>query len=205
VLILEQPNWNLNQTVALTGEVKFPGRYALVSKDERLFDLIQRAGGLTPQAYAGGVYFRRQQDSLGRIGIDLPRVMRDREFRDNVVLQAGDSIHVPPFKPTVNVTGAVNSPVAVAYVPGKDIEYYISAAGGFSRKAEASRAYVTQPNGKVESRARWSLDRNPRPRPGSTVVVPEKDPNDKRDFAQTVGAVAQVLGGLVAIIALIAR
>jgi polysaccharide export outer membrane protein len=207
VLILEQPEWELQRTVALTGEVRFPGRYSLTSKDERLVDVIRRAGGLTNQAYADGVYFDRASDSVGRIGIDLPRALRNPRARDNLLLEDGDSVHVPSFRPTVNVTGAVNSPVAVAYVPGRDIDYYISAGGGPNRKADASRAYVTQPNGKVESRPRRSqlMGRSPRPKPGSTVVVPERDPNDKRDYAQAVGSVAQVLASLVAIIALIVR
>jgi polysaccharide export outer membrane protein len=207
VLILEQPEWELHRTVALTGEVRFPGHYSLRSKDERLVDVIRRAGGLTRQAYPGGVHFERTRDSVGRIGIDLPRALRNAHSRENLLLEDGDSIHVPPYKPTVSVTGAVNSPVAVAYVPGRDIDYYIAAGGGPNRRADVSRAYVTQPNGKVESRPRRSqlMARSPRPMPGGTVVVPERDPNDKRDYVQAVGAVAQVLAGLVAIIALIGR
>jgi polysaccharide export outer membrane protein len=207
VLILEQPDWELQRTVALTGEVKFPGRYSVTSQDERLVDIIRRAGGLTKQAYPGGVYFSRARDSVGRVGIDLQRALRNPRSRDNFLLEDGDSIYVPPYKPTISVTGAVNSPVAVAYIPGRDIDYYISAAGGPNRRADASRAYVTQPNGKVESRPRRSelVGRNPKPKAGSTVVVPERDPNDKRDFVQAAAAVAQVLAGLVAVIALIRR
>jgi protein involved in polysaccharide export with SLBB domain len=36
ILILRQPNWDLQRTVVITGEVKFPGRYSLMSKKERL-------------------------------------------------------------------------------------------------------------------------------------------------------------------------
>jgi protein involved in polysaccharide export with SLBB domain len=207
VLILEQPDWDLQRTVFITGEVKFPGRYSLVSKNDRLRDLIERAGGLTNQAYAGGVYFHRKQDALGRIGIDLPRALRNARFRDNLALEDGDSIHVPQYKPTVNVTGAVNSPVAVAYVPGRNLDYYIDAAGGLSRKAEGRRAYVTQPNGRVESRTRRGFfpDGIPKPGPGSTVFVPERDPNERRDYVQIAGAVAQVLAAMVAIVAVIVR
>jgi protein involved in polysaccharide export with SLBB domain len=205
VLILEQPDWELQRTVVIAGEVMYPGRYSLRSKDERLSDLVERAGGLTQQAYAGGVVFHRRQDAVGRIGVDLGKALRNPRFRDNLALQDGDSIHVPAFKPTVNVTGAVNSPVAVAYVPGRDVDYYIDAAGGLARNAAPSRAYVRQPNGAVESRPRGPFGRNPRPRPGSVVVVPEKDPNDRKDYAQIAGSVAQVLASLIAIIAVITR
>ena len=205
VLIMEQPDWNLQRTVVLVGEVRFPGTYALTSKGERLSNLIERAGGLTDQAYADGVAFYRKKGSLGRIGIDLARVLKDHGFRDNLILQDGDSIHLPQFSAVVDVRGAVNSPVAVAYVPGRDIYYYVSAAGGFSRKAEARLAYVVQPNGKVESITHRFLlpDGNPNPRPGSVVMVPEKEASAPRDYSSIALAIAQVAGSLVAVIALI--
>src|SRR5437870_5232513 len=51
VLILRQPDFELQRTVTIQGEVYYTGTYALKSKDDRLADLIQRAGGLTRQAY----------------------------------------------------------------------------------------------------------------------------------------------------------
>ncbi|HET6837217.1 MAG TPA: SLBB domain-containing protein, partial [Gemmatimonadales bacterium] len=59
VLIRRQPGWETQRLVYLTGQVKHPGRYALKTKTDRLRDLVQRAGGLTEQAYAGGIYFYR--------------------------------------------------------------------------------------------------------------------------------------------------
>ncbi len=59
VLIMRQAGWDGQRLVYLTGQVKRPGRYALRNKSERLRDLIQRAGGLTGQAYAGGIQFYR--------------------------------------------------------------------------------------------------------------------------------------------------
>ena len=207
VLILRQPNWEPQRTVVITGEVKFPGRYSLMSKKERLSDLIDRAGGLTDYAYAGGVTFYRNEKRLGRIGVDLAKVMDDESFRDNLILQDGDSLYIPAYSGVVNVGGAVNSPVAVAYVPGANLDYYVSAAGGASLKADTKRAYVRQPNGKVESVHRRFLlpDGVPQPGPGSMVFVPEKDMNAKSGFAQSLPVVASVLGSLVAVVALIGR
>jgi protein involved in polysaccharide export with SLBB domain len=207
VLILRQPNWELQRTVVIGGEVKFPGRYTLLSKKERLSDVIERAGGLTDYAYAGGVSFYRNEKHLGRIGVDLARVMEDESFRDNLILQDGDSLYIPAYTGVVNVAGAVNSPVAVAYVPGADLDYYVSAAGGASRVADTKRAYVRQPNGKVESVHRRFLlpDGVPQPGPGSMVFVPERDMNAKSGFAQSLPVVASVLGSLVAVVALIGR
>ena len=204
VLIMTQPEWNLQRTVVLTGEVRFPGTYTLTSKAERLSDVLRRAGGLTSQAYADGVGFFRRKGDLGRVGIDLPRVLRDPNFRDNLILQDGDSIAIPQFSPVVDVRGAVNSPVAVAYVPGRDINYYVAAAGGLNRKAEGGLAYVVQPNGTVQSISHRFLlpDGKPKPRPGSVVVVPERDP-EHHDYTGLATAAAQIAASLVAVIAVL--
>lgn len=201
VLILHQPDWELQRNVYLGGEVRFPGRYALVRKTERLTDLLKRAGGLTTEAYPEGVFFYRKRDRLGRIGIDLPRALKRYRDQDNLLLQDGDSVVIPVYTAVVNVAGAVNSPVAVSYVPGQDIDYYVRAAGGLSRTADPSRAYVTQPNGKVQSieRRRLLPDGVPEPRAGSFVFVPERDPNQRRDLLALVGGVAQIVATLVTV------
>ncbi|HYW49027.1 MAG TPA: SLBB domain-containing protein, partial [Gemmatimonadaceae bacterium] len=77
LLILRQPDWDLQRTVFVGGEVKFPGSYTLVKKGERLSDIVQRAGGLTADAYPDGVNFSRQRNKVGRIGVDLPAVLKD--------------------------------------------------------------------------------------------------------------------------------
>jgi len=208
VLILRQPNWELQRTAVIAGEVKYPGRYSLRTKTEKITDLITRAGGLTPDAYANGVTFYRSSNGVGRIGIELPDVLRNPKSLDNLPLQDGDSLFIPRYNAVVNVQGAVNSPVAVTYSPGKSLEYYIRAAGGPSRKADIKRAYVTQPNGKVEARQSNFLfpDGIPQPSAGSTVYVPERDPADKPlDFLQSAGAIAQIAATLVTLVIALRR
>jgi len=199
VLVLRQPNWELQRTAVIAGEVKYPGRYSLKTKSEKITDLIQRAGGITPDAYANGVVFYRTRNGIGRIGIELPDVLRNSRSLDNLPLQDGDSLYIPRYNAVVNVQGAVNSPVAVTWAPGKTIDFYIRAAGGPSRKADTKRAYVTQPNGKVEARESHFLlpDVTPKPNAGSTIFVPERDPLDRpTDLLSTVGVIAQIMAGL---------
>lgn len=205
VLIKRQPEWQLQQTVSLQGEVRYPGDYSLLHRNERLSDLIQRAGGLTQTAYAGGIVFVRRKDKVGRIGVNLPAILRDPNFQDNLQLLDGDSVFIPRFAPVVTVRGSVNSPVGAAYVPGADIDYYVRSAGGENVKGDAGRAYVMQPNGKVDSKHHhwWGWTSEPEPQPGSTVFVPDKDPNDKRDWVGITTGIASILGSLVAIAAIL--
>jgi polysaccharide biosynthesis/export protein len=143
----------------------------------------------------------------GRIGIDLAEVLRNPRSIDNLVLEDGDQIMIPRYNPVVRVQGAVNAPSNVTYVPGRDLNYYVRSAGGGSRSADRSRAYVTQPTGKLESiRVRWLLpDGVPIPEPGAVVTVPDKDPAEKTDLAAVIGIVSQIVGTLATIIVLVRR
>jgi len=207
VLIFRQPDFELQRTVTITGEVLYPGTYALRAKDDRLADLVQRAGGLTPRAYSEGIRFVRQLDNRGRIDIDLPHALRDHSSRDNLILQPGDSIRVPEYQPSVRVSGAINSPGSVLFRKGAGLEYYLSAAGGFTRSAEKGQVSVHYANGEVRTR-RHSLffSSNPKPGPGSEVFVPTKDPNAPHtDTVALFGAIAQILASTVAIIVVATR
>jgi hypothetical protein len=132
------------------------------------------------------VTYASRQDSLrakadtaaSRVGIDLFAVLHDPRSVDNLLLEDGDSLDVPPMHATVEVKGFVNAPTVVALAPGQKLEHYVRAAGGPDRRrAEPDGAYVIQPNGKIESRHRiaffWHSD--PTPRPGATIIMPARD------------------------------
>jgi polysaccharide export outer membrane protein len=207
VLILRQPGWELLRTVSVAGEVRFPGKYTILSKNEHISDILKRAGGLTPEGYANGVTFYRRSNRIGRIGIELPDVLKDPRSRDNLLLVDGDSLYIPRFNAVVRVEGAVNSPVAVTYSPGEDLNYYIRAAGGPTRKADVDHAYVTQPNGKVDAESQRFLipDYVPKPLPGGVVFVPESEGTTGASFLTTFGALAGTLSSLVVVLALVRR
>jgi protein involved in polysaccharide export with SLBB domain len=195
VLILPQPDWRLLRSAVITGEVHAAGRYTIESRSERISDLVKRAGGLAISANEDGAFYTRRragvtyasrQDSLrakadtaaSRVGIDLFAVLHDPRSVDNLLLEDGDSLDVPPMHATVEVKGFVNAPTVVALAPGQKLEHYVRAAGGPDRRrAEPDGAYVIQPNGKIESRHRiaffWHSD--PTPRPGATIIMPARD------------------------------
>ncbi len=207
VLILARADWARERRVVVTGEVASPGTYTLLTKGDRLSDVLKRAGGVTTTAYPGGIVFYRHQGHLGRIGVDLPAVLKDASSLDNLLLADGDSIFLPQFSGIVEVQGAVNAPRGVAWVPGKKLDYYVRSAGGLTRTGVLERAYVTQPDGSVESihdRFLWP-DAVPEPRPGSVVYVTERDPNDRGIDIAKFGVIAQIVGSLVAIVAIVHR
>ena len=206
LLILRQPDWELQRSVYVGGEVKFPGSYTLVRKSERLSDVIQRAGGLTNEAYADGVNFSRHRNQVGRIGVDLPSVLKDPKEQDNIILFDGDSITIPRYDAVVRVAGAVNSPTSLPYVRGRDMNYYIRAAGGGRLDADLGRTYVTQPNGRVDAVSRRFLlpDGQPTPRPGAVVTVPQRDRTERQDTLAARTQIAAIIGTFAAVLASLA-
>lgn len=73
------PEWYEQGSVVLRGEVKFPGTYPL-RKGETLRSVIERAGGLTDEAYAEGTVFTRidvQQQQQQQIDTLAARMQTD--------------------------------------------------------------------------------------------------------------------------------
>jgi protein involved in polysaccharide export with SLBB domain len=206
VLILKQPDFELQRRVYVLGEVRFPGTYSLKSKDERLADVIERAGGLTAQAYPGGIRFVRVVGNAGRINIDLTRALEERRSRADIILQQGDSILIPEYLPSVKVAGAVNAPGSVLWQEGQGLDDYVGGAGGYSYLADRGRVSVRYANGEVRTRQRSLLfSSEPRPGPGSEVLVPVKDTTHTTNYVALFGSIAQILASTIAIIVVIRR
>jgi protein involved in polysaccharide export with SLBB domain len=207
VMIMRQPDWALQRSVTLQGEVKFPGVYTLTKKTERLSDVLKRAGGLTSEADADGIIFYRRDENVGRVGVELRNALRRYESADNLILRDGDRISIPPHNAVVTIRGAVNLPSAVAYIRGKGIDYYIGAAGGATQDADEDHAFVIQPSGKLETVKNHMLlpDRMPKPRPGSIVTVPESNGKPKESILPLLSGLVQIIGGTVAILVAVTR
>jgi len=206
ILILKEPEFELQRTVTVIGQVRYPGTYALRTKTDRLADLISRTGGLTPQAYAAGIRFVRAVDQIGRINVDLPRALRDTASSSNVILQPGDAIEIPEYQPAIKVGGAVNSPGSVLWKEGEALDYYVEGAGGFSYRADKGKVSVKYANGDVRTRRRSIFGTSdPRPGPGSEVFVPAKDTTARTNYVALFGAIAQILASTVAIIVVVTR
>src|SRR5207245_8601524 len=142
------------------------------TKTDRLADLIERAGGLTRQAYPEGIRFVRVVNDVGRVNIDLRKALLDTGSGSNIILQPGDSIEIPEYQPAVKVGGAVNSPGSVLWKQGADLEYYLDGAGGFTYRADKGRVSVQYANGEVRTRRKALFFRSgQRPGPGCEVLL----------------------------------
>jgi polysaccharide export outer membrane protein len=207
VFIREIPNWSLQENVWVTGEVKFPGMYTLSSKMERLSSVIERAGGLEPTAYLPGANFVRKKEDTGRMALDFEDALKLRKkgkqySKFDLVLAAGDSIHIPRDPKSVKVTGAVGFPSSVLYEKGKGLGHYIDQAGGLLPSADSGKIRVIMANGRVERPRRF---RSPEPDAGAVVVVPVKEPEKDRETLKDLGAITTILTGAATMIYLISQ
>jgi hypothetical protein len=71
--------------------------------------------------------------------------------------------------------------------------------------ADKRRAYVLQPNGKVQTKHRtlWVFRSDPKPQPGATVQVPRASGNPGFNWSAMAQASLSLLGSLVTAAALI--
>jgi protein involved in polysaccharide export with SLBB domain len=59
VTVRRKAGYTLPESVTVNGQVQYPGPYALGKRDERISDVLKRAGGYTPDAYPEGAFIRR--------------------------------------------------------------------------------------------------------------------------------------------------
>jgi protein involved in polysaccharide export with SLBB domain len=68
VSVYTSPGFEKQRTVKVEGEVLYPGFYTIKQKNERISDLVTRAGGLTSSAYIAGGTLKRENTAI--LGFD---------------------------------------------------------------------------------------------------------------------------------------
>lgn len=224
VFVRRSPGYQPQINIQVEGEVLYNGTYALTTKNERLTNLIQKAGGVTPYAYVKGAKLMRKAneeelrrmkdvlkimqremgaqtdslklelDSLYSVGIDLQTALAKPGSDADIVLREGDKLIVPEMSNTVKINGAVMLPNTVTYKKGENLSYYIGQAGGYANGARKNKAFIIYMNGQVAEASKWNSRQI---EPGCEIVVPTKDKTkaDKWNI-QTILGVASSIGSL---------
>lgn len=203
VTIKSNPYKTQQQTVSVSGQVFYPGSYALISKDERLSSVIKRAGGILITGNISGARLRRlkqvqeddrllidkiskiQKDSTGTliqsldykyedIAINLSAAINNPQSQQDIFLREGDELIVPVYDEMVRVNGEVLHPIKISY-KRPTTRYYINAAGGFVTSANKNKVFVVYQDGKAaKTKKILGLFRKyPKIYPGSTVYIPK--------------------------------
>ncbi|HPE76074.1 MAG TPA: SLBB domain-containing protein [Draconibacterium sp.] len=197
ISVRQAPGFRQDKTVFISGEVAYAGAYAVSDKKQRISDLIQMAGGLTPQAFIEGATLQRFSNELGseQVAIDLKLVMNNPGSETDFFLNNGDRIYIPEYLPTVKITGSVQNPFSIAFESGKTAKYYIDRSGGFNFDAHKKKTYVRYANGTTAVTKSFLIKNYPEVQPGSQIIVPQKPEKKATDSGKWI-AWASVLSSL---------
>jgi protein involved in polysaccharide export with SLBB domain len=146
-------NPGLINKVELKGEVSYPGQYE-IRKGDRLFDLINRAGGITRNTYLPRAYiFRGSGDSTklnsNRLEVDLSDITKNENTSSeyNVELFANDQVllfNANSFsdRQYVEIFGEVRKEGKVNKYGGMTLQDLLYLSGGLKQSAEYGRIEI---------------------------------------------------------------
>lgn len=121
-----------SSTVTVAGEVKRPGNYTLNAL-AKVKDALIAAGGISDVGSMRSVEVLRNGKVVAKF--DLYKLIRGGKNKGDVVLRAGDVVHVPVAKTLVEFDGAVKIPAIYELTDGENIQDLIKYAGGMSSNA----------------------------------------------------------------------
>lgn len=110
----------------------------------------------------------------GKYSVDVAETWASKGARENPVLRDGDYLYVPQFLDMVEVSGQVVNPGFVPWVEGKDWEYYIEAAGGYTNNKRWQGTRIIS----FDSGNWLRPDKDLPIQPGDTVFVAERSDRD---------------------------
>jgi len=185
--IYSNPKNRDNGTVLIDGAVFHPGIYPILSDNEKVSDIILRAGGLLNEAYPMASTFNR---SGKRVKLSFENIIKNKNTNDDFDVLPGDEIRILTKSNIVEVVGEVKAPGNYKYVLNKNLNYYINIAGGYTTKAERKEVWVTYPNG--ESKQLKNFFSSPKIYDSSLISVgrqEETEPIDKTELAKEISSI----------------
>ncbi len=204
VYVRNNPKYEPQTTITLSGEVEFPGVYTVLRENEKLSDVIRRAGGLTAEGYAKGARLRRRGEN---VVIELDKILSGDQDAD-VQIQDGDELFIPETPNAVLVTGNVALDGFIKYEPGAKFSYYLDRSGGLQPNSY-KYLLLTQANGATFRVKRKGLFKdNPTVDDGATIRVIFEEPrpeSDKPTFKEILGESTALLTSTLTIILLVDR
>ena len=141
--------------VNVMGEVVQPGTYAL-SSFSTVFHALYRAGGVTAIGSLRNVMVSRNGKVIAHLDV-YPFILKGKNA-DDIRLQEGDMVIVPPYDALVEIQGKVKRPMIYEMKSDESMETLLKYAGNFSADAYRNHVSVIRRSGKEYSVA--TVDRN---------------------------------------------
>jgi protein involved in polysaccharide export with SLBB domain len=151
----------------------------------------------------------RKTKAQGRVIVRLRDPEAMKGSGQDIFLEDGDRLFVPPKMNVVNVVGRVYNPTGVVYDPANDtVGHYLKTVGGPTESGDKDNIFVMKANGSVVSRSNADSGffsggfMSSKVEPGDSVVVPQKLlqvrlMKDFKDITQILYQVAVTAGVLI--------
>lgn len=131
--------------VNVMGEVLTPGTYAL-SSFSSVFHALYRAGGVNDIGSLRAIQLVRGGKPIATIDV-YDFIMRGKAT-DDIRLQEGDVVIVPPYQALVTIEGNVKRPMKYEMKDGENVKTLLKYAGGFSGDAYTRALRMIRQNGR---------------------------------------------------------
>ena len=131
--------------INVMGEVVQPGTYAL-SSFSTVFHALYRAGGVNDIGSLREVQLVRNGKKVATIDV-YDFIMKGKN-QDDIRLEEGDVIIVPPYESLVQISGNVKRPMRYEMKKGETLATLIEYAGGFTSDAYTQNLRLVRQNGK---------------------------------------------------------
>ena len=143
--LLESSFVNQRQNkVYIGGEVIYPGNYIISKIDEKVSDIIDRAGGITQFGYPPASRLIRNNEV---VRLSFEKIIKYPRTKYNFIVQDLDSIVISSKPNLVQIVGPVNSPGNYQFIPNQRVDDYIKIAGGYNSNAARNYTYIEFPDG----------------------------------------------------------
>lgn len=211
VVVHRSPEYAAQRHISINGEVNFEGVYPMTSREERLSDLVRKAGGVTQFAYLKGARLTRRMNEFElrqqrearesmahngetevndemhetsyNISIQLDKALQYPGSDYDVILREDDHLDIPVLSNIVNVRGAVMLPNALTYNPSYSAGHYVKLCGGYQHRAFKRHSYIVYMNGEAHK-----MRSGTHVEPGSEIIIPSKGPAKEGVFAGIISA-----------------
>lgn len=217
VYIRKSPAYRKQKNVLVTGEALFTGSYALTKKNERLTDLIAKAGGVTSDAYVKGArLIRTMTEEEIRRKEDAMRMAAMKTGADSISMKLIDTEVNNTYTVGISLDKALEKPGSdydmvlregdVLFIPEYVSTVKINGAVMYPntvlyREGEDLRYYINQAGGYASGAkkrkayvvymngtvSRLKSKNKNAIEPGCEIIVPSKDPRKRMSAAEVIG------------------
>lgn len=226
IYVRRDPAYFEQQNVEIEGQIMYPGLYTMTYQTERISNLIEKAGGLKPFAYAKGASLQRHLTPDEQYQVQL-QINDAQANLDTVLVQRLQQRLNSTYNVGINLDAALSHPGSdddlvlrsgdVLVIPQYDNTIRVSGEVFYPNtitymEGKSASHYIDQAGGYSNNAARRKgyivykngkvarIRKGAKVEPGCEIVIPEREQHDYTSKASTYIALASSVATVTALI-----